>query len=53
MNTLRPSLLPGLLESLRYNISRKNNDVALFEIGRVFSLQADQTARNSAAWPWP
>jgi phenylalanyl-tRNA synthetase beta chain len=46
MNTLRPSLLPGLLESLRYNISHKNNDVALFEIGRVFSLQSDQTARE-------
>ncbi len=36
MNVLRPSLLPGLLESLRHNISRKNGDVALFEIGRVF-----------------
>jgi phenylalanyl-tRNA synthetase beta chain len=36
MNVLRPSLLPGLLESLRHNLSRKNNDMALFEIGRVF-----------------
>ena len=36
MNVLRPSLLPGLLESLRHNVSRKNSDVALFEIGRVF-----------------
>jgi len=38
MNVLRPSLLPGLLESLRRNVSRKNADVALFEIGRVFAL---------------
>ncbi len=37
MNVLRPSLLPGLLDSLRHNLSRKNNDVALFEIGRVFT----------------
>jgi phenylalanyl-tRNA synthetase beta chain len=37
MNVLRPSLLPGLLESLRHNVSRKNEDVGLFEIGRVFS----------------
>ena len=37
MNALRPSLLPGLLDSLRINVSRKNNDVALFEIGRVFT----------------
>jgi len=36
MNVLRPSLLPGLLDSLRHNLSRRNNDVALFEIGRVF-----------------
>lgn len=36
MDVLRPSLLPGLLNSLRHNLSRKNNDVALFEIGRVF-----------------
>jgi phenylalanyl-tRNA synthetase beta chain len=37
MNVLRPSLLPGLLESLGHNVSRKNSDVALFEIGRVFT----------------
>jgi len=36
MNVLRPSLLPGLLDSLRNNITRKNYDAALFEIGRVF-----------------
>jgi phenylalanyl-tRNA synthetase beta chain len=39
MNVLRPSLLPGLIQSLRHNINRKNSDVALFEIGRVFSSQ--------------
>lgn len=36
MDMLRPSLLPGLIHSLRHNVSRKNYDVALFEIGRVF-----------------
>ncbi|MBI1177316.1 phenylalanine--tRNA ligase subunit beta [bacterium] len=36
MNVLRPSLLPGLLEMLRHNAHRKEHDVALFEIGRVF-----------------
>ena len=36
MDVLRPSLLPGLIHSLRHNIARKNYDVALFEIGRVF-----------------
>ena len=37
MDGLRPSLLPGLIHSLRHNLSRKNYDVALFEIGRVFA----------------
>jgi phenylalanyl-tRNA synthetase beta chain len=36
MNALRPSLLPGLLDSLRHNVSRGNYDVGLFELGRVF-----------------
>ena len=36
MDALRPSLLPGLLDALRHNASRKNTSVALFEIGRVF-----------------
>ena len=36
MNVLRPSLLPGLLDSLRHNLNHKNERVALFEIGRVF-----------------
>jgi phenylalanyl-tRNA synthetase beta chain len=37
MDALRPSLLPGLIHSLRHNVSRKNYDMALFEIGRVFT----------------
>lgn len=40
MDVLRPSLLPGLLDSLRHNVSRKNGDLALFEIGRVFVGQS-------------
>ncbi len=42
MNCLRPSLLPGLLDSLRHNFARKNQDVALFEIGRVFARSGGQ-----------
>jgi phenylalanyl-tRNA synthetase beta chain len=41
MNALRPSLLPGLLNALRHNLHHKTNDVALFEIGRVFSRGTD------------
>jgi phenylalanyl-tRNA synthetase beta chain len=39
MDVLRPSLLPGLLNTLRHNLSRRNEDIALFEIGRVFTFQ--------------
>ncbi|MDB6065501.1 MAG: phenylalanyl-tRNA synthetase beta subunit [Pedosphaera sp.] len=42
MNVLRPSLLPGLLDSLRHNVSHKSNDVALFEVGRVFARENGQ-----------
>ena len=43
MDVLRPSLLPGLIHSLRHNVSRKNYDVALFEIGRVFQRAGSET----------
>ena len=46
MDVLRPSLLPGLIHSLRHNVSRKNYDVALFEIGRVFTKVNGQTKEN-------
>lgn len=42
MDVLRPSLLPGLIHSLRHNVSRKNYDIALFEVGRVFSQAGGQ-----------
>jgi phenylalanyl-tRNA synthetase beta chain len=49
MDVLRPSLLPGLIHSLRHNVSRKNYDVALFEIGRVFTVaQASLPAQSQA-----
>jgi phenylalanyl-tRNA synthetase beta chain len=46
MDILRPSLLPGLIHSLRHNLARKNHDVALFEIGRVFMNADGQTKEN-------
>ena len=45
MNVLRPSLLPGLLDALRHNLSHKTYDVALFEVGRVFT-EADGQRRE-------
>jgi phenylalanyl-tRNA synthetase beta chain len=34
---MRPTLLPGLVESVRHNLNQGNRDVRLFEIGRVFA----------------
>ena len=41
MSLLRGSLLPGLLASLKQNANHKVNDLALYEIGRVFRKQSD------------
>jgi phenylalanyl-tRNA synthetase beta chain len=49
MNVLRPSLLPGLLDALRHNLSRKTYDVALFEVGRVFRVAQAAAPAGSAA----
>jgi phenylalanyl-tRNA synthetase beta chain len=38
---LRPSILPGLLNDLRFNQSRGNASVALFETGKVFFSDPD------------
>ncbi|MBM3835258.1 MAG: phenylalanine--tRNA ligase subunit beta [Verrucomicrobia bacterium] len=45
MNVLRPSLIPGLLDALRHNLNRKNDDAALFETGRVF-MRSDAQVRE-------
>jgi phenylalanyl-tRNA synthetase beta chain len=37
---MRPTLLPGLLESLRHNFNHNIRDVSLFEIGRIFASSA-------------
>ena len=39
---MRTLLLPGLLENLKHNLNRQNNDVGLFEIGKVFWPLTDQ-----------
>ncbi|MBM3889252.1 MAG: phenylalanine--tRNA ligase subunit beta [Verrucomicrobia bacterium] len=42
LSVLRPSLLPGLAQNLRTNVSRQTLDVRLFEIGRAFALGGGQ-----------
>jgi len=38
---MRPSLMPGLLETARFNINRRETDLHLFEMGRVFLAEED------------
>ena len=33
---LRQSILPRLIDATRYNVARKNKNVALYELGKVF-----------------
>ncbi len=49
MNVLRPSLLPGLLDALRNNLSHQTHDVALFEVGRVFTPASGSPASGNPA----
>jgi phenylalanyl-tRNA synthetase beta chain len=49
-STLRPSLLPGLLESVRHNRHHQVQDVRLFEIGRRFTRAGGE--QSSVAFVW-
>jgi phenylalanyl-tRNA synthetase beta chain len=40
-SSMRKSLLPGLLDSVRHNMNQGLRDVSLFEIGRVFNVSAE------------
>lgn len=41
-SVMRTSLLPGLLENVRYNINHQSVDLRFFEIGKVFQARAGQ-----------
>lgn len=51
-SALRSHLLPGLLEALRRNLSRQNDEVRLFELGAVFAARRlDAAATGGTARP--
>jgi phenylalanyl-tRNA synthetase beta chain len=47
---LRPSLLPGLVESAGRNVRRGQRDVQLFEIGNRFTTQSGETQALAFVW---
>ena len=38
LNILRPSMLPTGLETVSYNLNRKNTDLLFFEFGKIYSI---------------
>lgn len=46
---LRPTLLPGLLEVVKYNYDHQNHDVSGFEIGRIHMKNGDLYKEQSIA----
>ena len=48
-SALRTHLLPGLLDALRRNVSRQNDDVRLFELGAVFAARPTAPATPGPA----
>ena len=48
---LRPTMLPGLLGAIRYNLSHGAGSVGLFEIGKVFSSAPDEDDPRLPAQP--
>jgi phenylalanyl-tRNA synthetase beta chain len=43
-SVLRPSLLPGLLQTVRSNLDQKNANLAVFELGRIHFLENEKPA---------
>ena len=41
-SVMRTTLFPGLMETLRYNVSRKNSNLKLFELKKVFLPQGGE-----------
>ena len=39
LNIMRPNMIPTSLESISYNLNRKNNDLLLFEFGKTYSTK--------------
>ncbi|MDP6577779.1 MAG: phenylalanine--tRNA ligase subunit beta [Candidatus Marinimicrobia bacterium] len=46
MSVMRPSLLPGLLGSVNYNLRRGENDLSLFEYGNIFQAEEKKWAES-------
>ena len=44
---MRQSLIPGLLQTLQYNLNHNNHDIRVFEIGRIFIPKEKETEERN------
>ncbi len=49
MCSMRPSLVPGLLAAASANVNRGIGDIALFEVGQIFTDDSEQGQSSAAA----
>ena len=48
MKVMRTSMLPSLLEAVKYNINRRNLDIKLFEIGKTYKKKENFGSKPAA-----
>ena len=51
LDMLRPSMLETGLQSIAHNLNRKNNNLHLFEFGKLMQLRQPVNTRNKTTWP--
>lgn len=47
---LRTSLIPGLMETARYNLSHKNTNLKIFELKKVYLLESGKRLPKEIKW---
>lgn len=49
---MRTSMVPGLLKTILFNHNRRNDDIAVFELGKIFLLEGELTPERLAHEKW-
>lgn len=49
---MRTSIVPGLLNTILFNHNRRNEDIAIFELGKIFLLEGELKPDTLANEKW-